>query len=230
MSNVHSFTMPDWATQRVLARQGCALAHADVPPERTALIVVDMQNYFMDPASGASVPKSREIVGTINALAAALRARGGRIVWIRTLYTEEAELTIPHFHHALMAPEKYARRCEALARDAEGSRIWPELDARPEDLVVEKTRYSAFVQGASALDQILRALDIRAIWVAGTMTNACCESTARDAMMLNYRTTMVSDANASIRDDEHAAALINFYLFFGDVASSEELGARLARG
>lgn len=228
MSNIHNFEMPEWAQERILARQGKAIVHDDVAPGQTALVVVDMQNYFMDPASGASVPKSREIVGTVNALADALRRAGGTVVWIRTLYTPEAELSIPHFHRILMSPDKYARRCEALQRDAEGSQLWPGLEVKDGDLVVEKTRYSAFVNGASALDQILRARGIGAIWVAGTMTNACCESTARDAMMLNYRTTMVSDANATIRDDEHAAALINFALFFGDVTDSATLTGRLS--
>ncbi len=229
MSDVHNFVMPDWAAARIVARQGGLRVHGAHPAARTALVVVDMQTYFMDPASPASVPKAREIVGTINRLAAALRAAGGQVVWIRTLYTEEAELSIPHFHHVLMTPEKYAYRCAALVREAEASRIWPELAVEPGDLVVEKTRYSAFIQGASGLDQILRARGIEAIWVAGTMTNACCDSTARDAMMLNYRTTMVSDANATLRDDEHAAALINFALFFGDVATSGELISGLAQ-
>lgn len=229
MRNIHNFDMPEWAKERIIARQGRLIAHDDVAPQQTALVVVDMQNYFMDPDLVTSVPKAREIVPAINALAAALRAAGGRVVWIRTLYTPEAELTIPHFHRVLLHEQAYNRRCAALTREADGSQIWPELDVQPEDLVVEKTRYSAFVAGASALDQILRAQGIGALWVAGTMTNACCESTARDAMMLNYRTTMISDANATLRDDEHAAALINFGLFFGDVADSDSLIARLSQ-
>ncbi|WP_248313518.1 isochorismatase family cysteine hydrolase [Bosea sp. F3-2] len=94
---------------------------------------------------------------------------------------------------------------------------------REEDLIVRKTRYSGMIQGAGDLHEALRRRRIEAVLVAGTMTNACCESTARDAMMLNYRTSMVHDANASLRDDEHAAALINFHLFFGDVVSTEDL-------
>lgn len=223
---MHKFEMPDWATRRVVARQGSAVAHADVPASATALVVVDMQRYFLDPGSSAEVPPARAIVPNINRLAAALREAGGLVVWIRTLFNEEAHRTIPHFHHILMKPDRFEARCAALAEEAEGSALWPELDCRDGDLVVGKMRYSGMIQGAGDLDAVLRARGIEAVLVAGTMTNACCESTARDAMMLNYRTTMVHDANASLRDDEHAAALINFHLFFGDVVDTDSLVAR----
>jgi ureidoacrylate peracid hydrolase len=59
------------------------------------------------------------------------------------------------------------------------------------------------------------------------VTNVCCESTARDAMMLDYRVIMLSDGNASITDEEHAASLNNFLIFFGDVMTVDETPARL---
>ncbi len=220
---MHKFEMPDWATQRVVARQGSAVAHAGVPASATALVVVDMQRYFLDPGSPAEVPLARAVVPNINRLASGLRQAGGLVVWIRTLFTEEALHSISHFHRILMKPERFEARCAALAEEADGSALWPELDVRDEDLVVRKTRYSGMIQGAGDLHETLRERGIDSMLVAGTMTNACCESTARDAMMLNYRTSMVHDANASLRDDEHAGALINFHLFFGDVVSTEDL-------
>lgn len=223
---MHDFEMPQWAVDRVLARQGKALAHRDVAPERTALVVIDMQNHFLEPGAGGETPPARNIVPAINRAAAALRRAGGLVVWVRTLFTDGALHTIPHFHRTLLTPERFEARCAALGEEAHGSKLWPELDVGDGDLVVGKTRYSAFIQGASDLDGILRARGIEAVLVAGTMTNACCESTARDAMMLNYRTTMIHDANASLRDDEHAAALVNFYLFFGDVTDVSELETR----
>ena len=223
---MHDFKMPQWAIDRVLARQGKLLAHDDAAPERTALVVIDMQNHFLDQGEADAPPPAQSIVPAINRAAAALRQAGGLVVWVRTLFTHGALHTIPHFHQTLLTPQRFEARCAALSEEAHGSQLWPELDVRGEDLVVGKTRYSAFIQGASDLDGILRARGIEAVLVAGTMTNACCESTARDAMMLNYRTTMVHDANASLRDDEHAAALVNFYLFFGDVTDVAELEAR----
>lgn len=223
MSKVHPFEMPEWAVERILARQGRSHVHDSLPAHQTALVVVDMQNYFLDPQSGASVPNARAIVDNINRLAESLRQAGGTVVWIRTLYTEQARTEIPHFHHTLLTPARFETRCAALDRDAEGSQIWPDLDVREEDMIVEKTRYSGVIQGAGDLEHRLRAAGIEAILVGGTMTNACCDSTARDAMMLNFRTTMVHDACASLRDDEHAFALINFALFFGDVTDTTTL-------
>lgn len=180
MSNIHPFEMPDWAMQRVLARQGRVLAFDDRPAASTALVVVDMQNYFLDPESPASVPNARAIVPNINRLAGALRAAGGQVVWIRTLFTDDALATIPHFHRELLSPERFETRCAALAREAEGSQLWSGLDVLDGDMIVEKTRYSGMIHGAGAMEDSLRAAGIDTLLITGTMTNACCESTARD--------------------------------------------------
>ena len=83
-------------------------------------------------------------------------------------------------------------------------------------------RYSAFIQGSSDLAAALRERDIDTVLITGCVTNVCCESTARDAMMLNFRTVMVSDGNAAVTDQEHANSLIAFYLNFGDVLTTDE--------
>ena len=65
--------------------------------------------------------------------------------------------------------------------------------------------------------------------IAGTKTNVCCESTARDASMRNFRVIMLADANATSSDAEHAATLDTFSLYFGDVMNVEEAIARIRR-
>jgi ureidoacrylate peracid hydrolase len=101
--------------------------------------------------------------------------------------------------------------------------LWDRLDAAPNDIYVEKNRFSAFIQGSSNLAEILRAKGIDTILVTGTVTGVCCESTARDAMMCNFKTVMVSDGNAAVTDDDHNASLAAFYLTFGDVMSTDML-------
>ena len=59
--------------------------------------------------------------------------------------------------------------------------------------------------------------------ITGTVTNVCCESSARDAMMMNFKTLMVTDGNAAANDAEHNASLAAFYLTFGDVMTTDEL-------
>jgi ureidoacrylate peracid hydrolase len=116
-----------------------------------------------------------------------------------------------------------------MGTGTKGHELWPGLDAKPEDMVVGKDRYSAFLPGSSRLPEILRGHGIDTVIVTGTVTNVCCESTARDAMMSNFKTVMVTDANAAHTDEEHNASLIAFYLSFGDIASTDQLVAWLKR-
>ena len=76
---------------------------------------------------------------------------------------------------------------------------------------------------------MLRARGIDTLLITGTVTSVCCESTARDAMMLNFKTIMVTDGNAAMTDDDHAASLVAFYLTFGDIMSTDMLIACLKR-
>lgn len=224
-----SVVIPDHIRKRVIERQGRWNVHDDVPPEQTAFVVVDMQNYFMAPGQQVEVPEAREIVPNVNRLADALRQAGGHVVWVRTVSNAESLRDWSHFHRVLNTPERSARRAVALEPDAFGAQLWSGLDVRVTDLQIEKTRYSAFIQGASQLESELRQRGITAVWIGGTTTNTCCECTARDAMLLDFRTTMVSDCNADHTEEEHAATLIAFCSKFGDVASSGDLIARLAR-
>ena len=80
-----------------------------------------------------------------------------------------------------------------------------------------KYRFSAFLPGASDLPERLRARGFDTVLITGTVTNVCCESSARDAMMTNFRAVMVSDGNAASSQTEHEASLSAFYSTFGDV-------------
>ena len=113
------------------------------------------------------------------------------------------------------------KRARALAGGSKGYELWPDLEVKPEDLIVVKNRYSAFIQGSSNLEQVLRERGIDTVLITGTVTNVCCESTARDAMMLNFKTVMITDGNAAVTDDDHNASLVGFYLIFGDIMSTD---------
>ena len=82
-------------------------------------------------------------------------------------------------------PIARGRRLENLDRESEGYALFPGLDTRPQDLRVTKIHYSALIPGSSDLDAQLRARGIDTLLIAGTTTNVCCESTARDAAMLD---------------------------------------------
>ena len=76
----------------------------------------------------------------------------------------------------------------------------------------------------------LRSHGFDTLLIAGTATNVCCESSARDAMMLNFKVVMVSDALGALTDAAHSATLLTFYGYFGDVLTTDEAVASLVRG
>jgi ureidoacrylate peracid hydrolase len=159
-------------------------------------------------------------------MASAVRAAGGAVVWIQT----SSRLALTHwrnFQTRLLSPDRQGRRLAGLDEASRGYELYPGLDARPDDVWVKKVTYSAFGPNSSNLDARLRARDIDTILIAGTLTNVCCETTARDAMLADYSTVMLSDGNATMTDEEHAAALNTFMMFFGDVMTTCEAVERM---
>jgi ureidoacrylate peracid hydrolase len=221
--------VPDEVTARVVARCGIVHPHADLDPRRTALIVVDLQNAFMDDEVGHAVcPMAREIVPNVNRLASVVRAAGGGVFWIKNTFDERSAIDWSNAQ-AMLTPESRARRTAAMSEGTKGQELWPELDVRPEDEIVRKFRFSAFLPGTSELPYRLRARRFDTVLITGTVTNVCCESSARDAMMSNFKTIMISDANAAMTMEEHQASLIAFYAIFGDVMDTDFVIQRLTR-
>jgi len=221
--------IPEQVTARVVARCGSAHPHANLDPGRTALVVVDLQNAFMDDTVGHAVcPKAREIVPNVNLLASTVRASGGGVFWIKMI-SDERSLLERSNADAMLTPQSQARRAAALSEASKGQELWPDLDVRPEDEIVRKYRFSAFMPGTCDLPYRLRARGFDTVLITGTVTNVCCESSARDAMMTNFKTVMVSDANAAMTEEEHRASLIAFYAIFGDVMDTDFVIQRLTR-
>ena len=219
---MHTLSIPQSVVDRVVERRGREHVYEDLDPAKTALVVVDMQNAFMLPGvAHALCPMAEKIVPNINRLAQAVRETGGSVVWIKTTYTPET-LRDWSTYYELSSPEQGARRAQALAAGSKGHELWAELDARDGDLTVEKKRFSAFIQGSSNLAEVLRERGIDTVLITGTVTGVCCESTARDAMMCNFKTIMITDGNAAMTDEDHNASLAGFYLTFGDVMPTDK--------
>ena len=225
---MHPYAIPAEVKERVMRRQGKLPSHNTIDASRTALVVVDMQNYFVAEGFPLEVPAARGIVPNINRLARALRAAGGTVVWVQTTAVGALETWGNHHKH-MLTPERAKTRLANLDEKAEGFALYPKLEALPTDQRAKKVKFSAFISGSSDIDAKLRSRGIESLLIAGTLTNVCCESTARDAMMLNFRTVMVTDGNAAMTDEEHNATLAAFYLIFGDVMSTDEVSACLQR-
>jgi ureidoacrylate peracid hydrolase len=222
-------TLPDDVVQRVIERRGTAHCFADLDPRRTALVVIDMQHAFMNEAVGHAVcPAARDIVPAINRLATAVRQAGGGVFWVRMTHDDRCldEWSVA-FEIATL--EARAKRIAALTAGSLGHSLWPDLDVKSQDEIVDKYRFSGFLPGTSQLPERLRARGFDTVLITGTVTNVCCESSARDAMMTNFKTIMVSDGNAALNQAEHEAALTAFYNVFGDVMDTDMIIAALSR-
>jgi ureidoacrylate peracid hydrolase len=227
---MHKNDIPQYIIDRVTRLRGKLHAFDELVGPSTALLVIDLQNVFMVAPYPTEVPVAREIVPNVNKLAAATRDAGGIVVWIQMTHTEDDKKNWSVFYENVSSSAKRVEGLKGLGRGTHGQALYDGLDVQPADMKVEKNRFSAFIQGSSDLDRLLKERGIDTVVVTGTVTNTCCESTARDAMMLNYKTVMVSDANAAATDDEHNATLANMLRIFGDVMTTDEVIGRFVGG
>ena len=213
--------------ERILKRRGQLHIHDQIDSVHTALIVIDMQNAFVQPRLPSAVPVAREIVPNINRLANALRDHGGRVVWVYTTFTENTLNDWSAFFGGVYSNEFSKAVVSNLCAGAEGHALWPELDVKDQDWQISKNRFSAFLPGACELAQRLNQANIDTVLITGTLTNVCCESSARDALMCNFNVVMVSDGNAALSDADHNASMTALAQTFADVMSTAEVIDRL---
>lgn len=227
---MHTATIRQEIVDRVMARRGRLHLFDTLDPARTALVVIDMQPTFCAEGAPAEVPLSRAIVPAINRCAAGVRAAGGTVVWVThaNVGTGKGSDWANFFDH-FVADAVRERTIESLSPGGEGQRLWPDLEPDPADVFLQKNRYSALIPGSSHLERVLRGLAIDTLLIAGTKTNVCCESTARDAMMMDFKVVMVEDACAALSDEEHRATLETIIQQFGDVMRTDEVLARLGK-
>jgi ureidoacrylate peracid hydrolase len=227
--SMHKIAIPQSAIDRVLKRRDSLHVFTDIDPVRTAHIVVDLQNGFMAPGQPAEIPAARDIVPNVNRISAALRKAGGLVIYIQNTIDATAKETWSNWFTYLSGDKRRARMDEAFAEGSFGHSLWSGLDVLPGDLKVKKSRFGAFVPGSSELHAMLQVRGIDTLIITGTATNVCCESTARDAMMMNYKVIFASDGTATYTDEEHNAALGIILAQFADVMSTDEIAACLAK-
>jgi ureidoacrylate peracid hydrolase len=212
------YGMPQYVIDRVMAKRGRLAVYDRFAPAKTALLVVDMQNFYV-----GEIPSVLGIIPNINRIAARLRELGGLVVWLGMTAGAGGTSRWPVYHDNFFTPARGANHRDQLSPESTGHEFHRDLDMHEGDEIVYKSRFSAFIQGASNIQDMLKPRGIENLIVTGTATNMCCDTTARDAMMLDYRVVMVADANGARYDDDHMAGLTSFYQSFGDVRSTEEV-------
>jgi ureidoacrylate peracid hydrolase len=219
---MHKVSIRQEIIDRVLARRGRVHWFDTLDPRKTALVVIDMQHTFCAPGSPAEVAVSREIVEPINALARQLRPLGVPVIWVLHANSHDGngKSDWDIFFDHVVSDAVRTKTIESLLPGKQT--VWSGLEQHPEDIVLIKNRYSALIAGSSDLERVLRERGIDTILIAGTKTNVCCESTARDAMMLNFKVVMLSDCTAALSDAEHQATLETIIQQFGDVRTATD--------
>ena len=209
----HPSGIPEKIVRKVVARRGRLHAFEAINPKTTALVVIDL-----DEATVTNDDVSQRMTETVNALAAAVRQGGGVVAWVLSRMS-----TMPRHFSAILGADLATRYFNDGQAGGAGTRLWHALDQKPDDVVAIKSGASAFFPGKCDLKPQLDARGVDTILIAGTVTNICCESSARDAVELDYKVIMISDALSGQAHGLHEATLATFYRIFGDVRPSEDV-------
>ena len=179
--------------------------------ESSALLVIDMQEFFLDPQSPSFTCGGLAILPVLRRLIAGFREAGRPVIYTK------------HVHH----PDNLDSGImgwwwEGMCIEGSpGSEIHRDLAPLPSDKVVLKHRYSAFYN--TDLETILRCLRIEDLVITGIMTNMCCESTARDAYFRDYRVFFLADGTGSINEEMQLARLLNLAFGFAHVTIADRI-------
>lgn len=201
-----------------------------VHPTHTAVLVVDMQNDFCsaDGAYAKSIPgldlsEIDEMVPRLSGLLDAARTQGVPVIYITAIYNtnDNRYLSPVWLEHAERRRQGLYTSIPLCEEGAWGAQVIPQLTPRPDEMVVVKHRYSAFID--TPLQSYLRNRGIQTVLITGVGTSGCVESTARDGFMLDHYTVTISDCVATYWHEDHVAALRKLELLFGEVRTSHEV-------
>jgi nicotinamidase-related amidase len=210
--------MPDYVVSRVMKKRGRLHVFDRFAARETALVVIDMQKFYV-----TDVPEAVAIIPNINRLARGFREKGATVAWVQMTAGRDGTSLWPLYHDYFFTKEGAARHRDNLSEGADGHRLHPDLETAPGDCYASKSRFSAFLPTISTLPPILQQRGIRNVVITGMLTNMCCETSARDAMMLDYKVVMVSDANAARFADDHKIGFPSVFQSFGDVRTTAEV-------
>jgi len=227
---MHTISIPQHVAERGRKQRGGKEHIFDVlDMGKVAHVIVDLQDGFVAEGAPVEVPVTREILGNVNSISRAVRDGGGLNVFLRYTYDPEETLPWNVWFENYMSETQFALMKDAFARGAGYWQLSSGLDVAAGDLIVDKTRFSALIPGTCDLDEQLKRRGIDTLIITGTLTNCCCESTARDALQMGYNVIFLTDANATLSDEEHNATLISMSAIFADVMDTGTLLALVGK-
>ena len=176
---------------------------------KSALLVVDMQVFFLDPASPTFTCGGEAILPNVVRLLHAFRQAGRPVIFTRHVHHPD------HLDSGIMGWWWQGMCIEGSPE----SEVHPDLAPLPGEKQVLKHRYSSFYN--TDLETVLRCLKVEDLVITGVMTNLCCESTARDAYFRDYRVFFLADGTGSVSEELHLATLLNLAFGFAYVTSTD---------
>ncbi len=177
----------------------------------SALMVIDMQKFFLDPKSPTYTEGGRGILPNLKKLIKAFRSAKRPVIYTAHVHAGDGS-------DAGIMKWWWEGMCKEGTPEAQ---IHPQIAPRPGEKVVKKHRYSGFYN--TDLETILRCLNIKDLVITGIMTNLCCESTAREAYYRDYRVFFLLDGTGSVTEEFHLATLKNLAFGFAYVTTVEEI-------
>ncbi|SDX67473.1 cysteine hydrolase family protein [Halobellus clavatus] len=183
-------------------------------PERTAVVVVDMQNGFCHPDGSLYAPGSEAAIDAVADLVADARDAGAQIVFTRDVHPPE-QFDDAHYY------DEFDQWGEHVLEDSWDAAIVDALEVSDADHVVEKHTYDAFYE--TELDGWLTARGIDNLLICGTLANVCVLHTAGSAGLRDYRPVLVEDAIGAIEEDHREYALDHAEWLFGEVTTRADV-------
>lgn len=179
-----------------------------IAPERTAVLVIDMQVDFAAPEGvlaqcGVDTSVVAPAVAAAERLVESARAAGVPVVFIGLFTSPETDS--PIWNERMRRRGGDPETDAALCRAGQGGADFFGPRPAPGEIVVSKTRYSGFV--GTDLQARLIQLGVDTLVLAGLTTECCVDSTARDAFSLDYHVFITADACGAYEADIHAASL-----------------------
>ena len=184
-----------------------------------ALVVIDMQNDFCDPAARLFVAGAPEIVGNVGEVMRCFRAAGAPVIVVLRQHRSTG-LDVDHTRLGIFSQDPFLVT-------SPGTDLVDGLEIAATDVVVVKRRWSAFF--ATDLDMVLRRAGVRSVVLTGVQTPNCIRATANDATSLDYHCLVVSDATASATPAVQAANLEDMSQMGVAIVTTAEVAARLGR-
>jgi nicotinamidase-related amidase len=183
--------------------------------EKSALIVVDMQKFFLDPVSPTFTCGGMAILPTLKRLIQAFREANRPVIYTcHVHHPDQIDAGIMGWWWEGMCVEGSVE-----------SKVHEDIEPLPNEKVIYKHRYSAFYN--TDLETVLRCLKVEDLVISGIMTNLCCESTARDAYYRDFRVFFLADSTGSINEEMHLASLLNLAYGFSFLTTANDITQEL---